>query len=92
MVVGYVLTMEFMGKEYREPVSALYQLPFNIGHLMLAGVGYYLRTWSSLQLALSLFSVLMLMYYWVLPESPRWLMAVGETERAVKTLEKAARV
>lgn len=91
MVVGYVITMEFIGKEYRETISALYQLPFNIGHLMLAGFGYCFRTWSSLQLALALPSVLMLSYFWVLPESPRWLIAVGETDRAVEILEKTAK-
>ncbi|XP_077295935.1 organic cation transporter protein-like isoform X2 [Arctopsyche grandis] len=92
MVVGYVLTMEFVGTEYREPVSAFYQLPFNIGHLMLAGFGYFFRTWSSFQLAVTIPSVVMLSYYWVLPESPRWLLAVGETKKASKILEKTAKM
>lgn len=92
MVVGYVLTMEFVGTEYREPVSAFYQLPFNIGHLMLAGFGYFFRTWSSFQLAVTIPSVLMLSYYWVLPESPRWLLAIGETSKASKILEKTAKM
>lgn len=92
MVAGYVLTMEFVGKKYREPVAALYQLPFNFGHLMLAGFGYIFRTWSSLQLALTLPSLLMLSYYWILPESPRWLLTVGETDKAIKVLKKSAKV
>jgi MFS family permease len=92
MVAGYVLTMEFIGKNYREPTSALYQLPFNFGHLLLAGLGYYFRSWSSLQLILTFPSVIMLVYYWVMPESPRWLLAVGETDKAVVVLEKSAKL
>lgn len=91
MVVGYVLTMEFVGTDHREPVSALYQLPFNLGHLMLAGFGYFCRTWFSFQLAVTIPSVLMLSYYWILPESPRWLLAIGETKQAIEILTKTAK-
>lgn len=35
--------------------------------------------------------VIMLFYRWVLPESPRWLLAMGQTDRVLKILQKAAK-
>lgn len=51
---------------------------------------YYLRSWDKFQLAISLPSVIFLSYYYLLPESPRWLLAAGRPEDATKILEAAA--
>ncbi|XP_004921746.1 organic cation transporter protein [Bombyx mori] len=91
MVTSFVLTMEIIGAKYRETVGIIYQIPFNLGHLSLPLFGYYLRNWSNFQLAISLPSVLFLSYYFLLPESPRWLLTVGKSEEAVKILETAAK-
>lgn len=90
MVLGYVLLVEVTGKEYRQTMSALYQLPLNVGHLMLPGFAYFLRDWTSLQLALALPSVLFLSFICFLDESPRWLLATGQTEKAIPIIIKAA--
>lgn len=91
MVTSFVLTMEIIGAKYRETVGIIYQIPFNLGHLSLPLFGYYLRNWSNFQLAISLPSVLFLSYYFLLPESPRWLLTVGKSEEAIKILETAAK-
>lgn len=92
MVISFVITMEIIGKNYRELMSVLYQIPFNLGHFTLALFGYYIREWRHLQLWLSIPSVILLSYYWLVPESPRWLFTVGRLEEAGKILEKAAKV
>ncbi|GBP82663.1 Organic cation transporter protein [Eumeta japonica] len=92
MVTSFVIIMELIGTRYRDAVGILYQIPFNLGHLSLALFGYYLRDWDKFQLAISLPSVLFLSYYFLLPESPRWLMTTGRTDEAVKILENAAKV
>ncbi|KOB70676.1 putative organic cation transporter [Operophtera brumata] len=79
MVTSFVLTMELIGAKYRDTVGILYQIPFNLGHLTLPLFGYFLRDWSSFQLAISLPSILFLSYYFLLPESPRWLLTAGNT-------------
>ncbi|XP_049872502.1 organic cation transporter protein-like isoform X2 [Pectinophora gossypiella] len=91
MVTSFVLTMELIGAKYRETVGIIYQIPFNLGHLSLPLFGYYLRDWSTFQLAISLPSILFLSYYYLLPESPRWLMTAGRTDEAVKIMEVAAK-
>lgn len=42
-------------------------------------------------MAISVPSLLLIAYYWVLPESPRWLMTVGKTEDAVDVLQRGAK-
>lgn len=84
--------MEIIGLEWRSTVSVLYHVPFNIGHLTLPLFSYYLRDWRYFQFAISMTSILLLSYYWLLPESPRWLFAVGRVEDSVTVLEKAAKL
>lgn len=88
---SFVLVMEITGVKWREMILVLYQIPFNLGHLTLAGFAYFIRDWHYLQFALTIPSVLLISYYWLVPESPRWLFAVGRVDEAAAQLEKAAR-
>ncbi|XP_034239958.1 organic cation transporter protein-like [Thrips palmi] len=90
-VTGFVLMIEIIGGRWRTPVNTLGALPFSVGHCMLAGLAFLLRDWRDLQLAVSLPVALQLAYIWVVPESPRWLLAVGRDADAVDVLRKGAR-
>lgn len=83
--------MELIGVRWRELVSVFYHIPFNLGHLSLALFGYLFRDWRIFQFAISIPSIFLLSYYWLVPESPRWLFTVGKTEKSVKVLTKAAK-
>jgi len=72
-------------------VGVLYQVPFNVGHLSLPLFAYFIRDWRILQFALSIPSVILISYYWLIPESPRWLFTIGRVDESVKVLEKAAK-
>jgi MFS family permease len=91
MVTSFVLVMEIIGIKWRELISVLYQIPFNLGHLTLPLFAYFIRDWDRLQFALSIPSIILLSYYWLLPESPRWLFTVGRVDESVEILEKAAK-
>ena len=84
--------MEIIGIQWRELISVLFQIPFNLGHLTLAGFAYFLTDWRSLQFALSIPSVILISYFWLIPESPRWLYTVGRIDDTVTVLTKAAKV
>ncbi|XP_077295926.1 organic cation transporter protein-like isoform X2 [Arctopsyche grandis] len=93
MITGFVITMEMVGVKHRQLFSMLFQIPFNIGHAIMVGIAYLTRdSWSSFQLWVSIPTVILFAYYWMIPESPRWLLAVGKTEEAIKILEKGAGV
>lgn len=59
---------------------------------MLAGITYLIRNWVYLSLATSVPFLLYFLYWFVLPESPRWLLTKGRFEEASRILEQLARV
>lgn len=83
--------MEITDVKWRELISVLYQVPFNMGHLTLPMFAYYFRDWRYLQFALSIPSVVLISYYWLVPESPRWLFTAGRVTESAAILEKAAK-
>ncbi|KAJ8674537.1 hypothetical protein QAD02_005799 [Eretmocerus hayati] len=91
MVTSYVICMEIIGKRWRAAITILYQIPYSLGHMSLAGLAYWFRHWQHLQIAISLPSILFLSYWWIVPESPRWLLAMGRQKAACKVLRTAAK-
>uniref|UniRef100_A0A0P6JL06 Solute carrier family 22 member 1 isoform a n=1 Tax=Heterocephalus glaber TaxID=10181 RepID=A0A0P6JL06_HETGA len=87
---GYTLITEFVGSGYRRMVSILYQVAFTVGLVGLAGVAYAIPHWRWLQLAVSLPTFLFLLYYWCVPESPRWLLSQRRNTQAVKIMDYIA--
>ncbi|XP_049846905.1 organic cation transporter protein-like [Schistocerca gregaria] len=92
LVIGFVLAMEISGDRHRTTVSVLYQLPFTVGLCIMAAAAYMLRDWRHFHLSLSALSALFLSYAWLVPESPRWLLAVGRRESAVRVLSRGAKL
>lgn len=53
---------------------------------------YYYRRWDSYSLALAVPPIIYLGYFFVVSESPRWLISVGRVEDATKIVVKAAKM
>ncbi|EDL09233.1 mCG126207, isoform CRA_a [Mus musculus] len=60
--------------------------------MVLAGLAYGVRNWRLLQITGTAPVLLLFFYFWVLPESPRWLLSQGRTEEAKQLVQKAALV
>ncbi|XP_017033044.1 organic cation transporter protein [Drosophila kikkawai] len=91
MTISFVLLMEIIGPSKRELIAILYQIPFNIGHASLAVFAYFIRDWRWFQFAITIFSVVFVVYIWLVPESPRWLFSTGRLDKAIRILEKIAK-
>eukprot|EP00071_Canis_lupus_P047275 XP_022280832.1 solute carrier family 22 member 1 [Canis lupus familiaris] len=77
---------EFVGMGYRRMVAILYQMAFTVGLVVLSGVAYAIPHWRWLQLAISLPTFLFLLYYWCVPESPRWLLSQKRNAQVMKIM------
>uniref|UniRef100_A0A8C3E710 Major facilitator superfamily (MFS) profile domain-containing protein n=1 Tax=Corvus moneduloides TaxID=1196302 RepID=A0A8C3E710_CORMO len=82
---------EFVGSDYRRAAGIIYQLAFTLGLLILTALAYALPHWRWLQLAVTLPSFFLLLYYWCLPESPRWLIAQKQNDEAMEVIKRIAK-
>ncbi|XP_071542407.1 organic cation transporter protein-like isoform X2 [Panulirus ornatus] len=89
---NFVILMEVVGPDGRTVMGMLYQVFFAVGFMVLPLIAYFVRQWRNLQLCISVPSALLLLYYWILPESPRWLMMKGRHQKGIDILKKAAKV
>lgn len=55
-------------------------------------LAYLLRSWWKLQLVFAIFSLLLSSYYFLVPESPRWLLENGRSAEAKAVLLRIAQV
>ncbi|XP_053794199.1 solute carrier family 22 member 3 isoform X2 [Vidua chalybeata] len=86
----YVIVTEIVGSDQRM-VGIVIQIFFTLGIIILPGIAYLIPTWQGIQLAISLPNFLFLLYYWVVPESPRWLLTRKKGEKALKIMHNIAK-
>ena len=88
--VMYCWMMELLAGTPKTIFGCLPHLNFAFWGLVVAGIAYVLPEWRSMQLVFSLPLILLYSLYWVLPESPRWLIVQGRTGEAEKILREIA--
>ncbi|CAF0769462.1 unnamed protein product [Adineta steineri] len=89
-VSGFVLGSEIVGPSKRLLTGIVIEYFFAFGQLFLVSFAYFIRTWRALTGAISLFTVPFIFFYFVLPESPRWLISKGRFDDAEKILRRIA--
>jgi len=87
---GFVLVTEIVAPELRTPFGIMTQFPFGVGASLLPLVAYFIKDWTSLQLAISVPCCLLIVFYWTIPESPRWLVSKNRIKEALDILKSAA--
>uniref|UniRef100_A0A3P8Z2X0 Solute carrier family 22 member 3 n=1 Tax=Esox lucius TaxID=8010 RepID=A0A3P8Z2X0_ESOLU len=88
---GYVLINEIVGVKYRRMVGVVLQMFFSVGILILTLIAYIITDWRWLQVTFTVPYFLFLTYFWLIPESPRWLLSQNNTTKARKITEAIAK-
>uniref|UniRef100_A0AAV2LA18 Major facilitator superfamily (MFS) profile domain-containing protein n=1 Tax=Knipowitschia caucasica TaxID=637954 RepID=A0AAV2LA18_KNICA len=66
---------------------------FPLGLMILSGLAYLIRNWRVLQLVLFVpLLPVFILFYWIIPESARWLITQGKKKQAISEIRKAAKV
>ncbi|XP_037090268.1 organic cation transporter protein-like [Pollicipes pollicipes] len=89
--VPFVLCMELTSIDARAFCGIIINAFFAVGEALTGVFPIFVKDWKSLQLIYSVPIVLFCPYWFFLPESPRWLMAVGRKDKAEKVLRNVAK-
>ncbi|XP_052815895.1 organic cation transporter protein-like [Mya arenaria] len=85
-----VLGLEVVGPSKRVWAGVVIHAWFTVGLCYLSGVSWLLQHWQYIQLAVAAPCAFYLSYWWLIVESPRWLISMGRTEEARVIIEKMA--
>ncbi|XP_077977325.1 organic cation transporter protein-like [Glandiceps talaboti] len=91
-LASFVLITEMVGPSKRTLCGMVSMVFFGIGYMLLALYAYLLRTWWILQLVLTVPTILFVSFWWLVPESPRWLLSVGKNAQALEIIKTFAKV
>jgi len=92
-MVTVSLALEYVGADYRATFGILIEIPFALGGTIVGLLSWAgVRDWRELMLLVSVPNLLMLVYWFYLPESPRWLLTMGRTKEFSGVLGEAALV
>ncbi|XP_064648805.1 organic cation transporter protein-like [Lineus longissimus] len=89
---AFVYAMEIVGPDRRTDVGLGIGIFYAFGTVFVTPLAYFIRNWVYLVIALTVPCLLIVPYWCLLPDSPRWLIAKGYKEAAVKFVKKAAKV
>ncbi|XP_060531615.1 organic cation transporter protein isoform X2 [Cylas formicarius] len=90
--LAFIIGVEMVGKRKREITGIVLNYFYALGEALVALVAWLTKDWVLLQLIVSAPSLLFVVYYWIIPESVRWLMAKSENGKAKKIVEKVAKI
>ena len=90
-MICFVLAVEHVGFKFTMLVGIAIEIPFAIGEAILGIEALIVSDWRGLQILAYLPLLGLLGLYWLVPESPRWLLTNGRTEEAKKIIEQAAK-
>ncbi|ESO84002.1 hypothetical protein LOTGIDRAFT_108526 [Lottia gigantea] len=88
----FIIGLELVGKSKRAFAGIVIEFFWVGGLFILLVLAYLLRSWDDLLLATALPILPLVITFWFIPESTRWLVSKGRTKEAEKILRKAAKV
>ncbi|KAL3228344.1 hypothetical protein MRX96_024005 [Rhipicephalus microplus] len=87
----YTLSMEVLSARHRALGSLISTGGWTTGLLTLTGLAWLFRDWMIFQGVITVAAMGSVVNWFFIPESPRWLLAMGKYDQASEELEKAAR-
>ena len=91
-IVPFVLAVEYVGSKYTMLVGMLIEIPYALGGILLGLEAFYIRDWYTLHLVAFMPWTVLLGLWFIIPESPRWLIAMEKYEKAIVVIKEIEEV
>jgi MFS family permease len=89
-IAAVVLTVEFVGPSYRVAMNSFNYILYIGGEVIVLICGFLIRDYQTLHIAFASFMLIFLTYFWIVPESPRYLYSKKEYQKSFDILNKIA--
>lgn len=87
----YLYAIEVLSKKYRVLGNTTMFVAFALGEICLGIAALFVHNFRYVIRIFSIPGLLIFSYYWILPESIRWLLVTGRIDRAIDTLKRIAK-
>jgi OCT family organic cation transporter-like MFS transporter 4/5 len=91
-VIAVIISIEMVGPTKRKMAAAFTGIFFALGQVLLGTLAYFVRNYQLLHAYVTIPAIFFLSYWWIIPESARWLISQKRYEEADKVMRKAARM
>lgn len=85
---SFTLTMELFKPRMRAIVGTIASLAWTLAVMTLALAASQIQSWRTLQLVVTLPSIISFFYFWFIPESLRWLLSKQKIDKAEEMAKK----
>ncbi|CAD6996408.1 organic cation transporter protein isoform X2 [Ceratitis capitata] len=88
---GLILAIEYVDGKWRT-IAGMYNLfPLPISYMLIAGIAYLTQDYQRLQLCIGIPGIFLCFLWFVVPESPRWLLVKGRIAEVKDIIQRAAK-
>lgn len=88
----YLLSVEILSPDRRACASVMIWVFWAFGYMLLAYVASVFNSWRELAFITTLPAAIFFIYFWLLPESPRWYMTTGRFEQGNELIQRIAEI
>lgn len=89
---AFILGMELVGPNARVLGGTILSCSFAIGEVLLGFIAMYVSNWRTLLQIIYTPSIIFLAYFWLIPESVRWLIMKDRREEATSIIINVSKV
>lgn len=90
--LAFIIGVEMVGRRKREMSGIILNYFYALGEAAVGLTMWLCRDWVYLQYIVSAPPIIFIIYYWIVPESVRWLLAKKHNEKASRIVKKAAAI